>query len=462
MPNGIAEAPQDAPPAVKQTIAAGNAIVDTFYSQERRPGMLSQVQDSYDCSGSTDFVLYNSGFSDSPLVNPCTGRPPPAIRACWSRSGYRARGDGLTCTDLPVTRSSSWPGWRLTPAIRGWRTRPHRFGMTCSRATTIRAGLTAGRDGLSPVRSFPRSWPTVRTGMSDTHPGCDARTLAERDDRDHRAGGRCGATHHRSLTPPAPPDSTSVSVTARPTPPRPRLVVRRFAGAYGAYLDGGLPADRLIGLTDAARGEIGPPIEPRYRVGQIVVASVTVGALGATSELRLRAGRCLLAVSVQVGRSDGRDVVDGVQPPDLDSILQPPAEATAEPRSAAPERTARRFLAGYLPWTTGRARPRRSSARHAGWPNSSAARHPRRLERRICTRGSSRSEWCAAIVDGRPRSTSRDDVRTYNLQLTLVAPGPAGQSAPSHRAENGPVSPVANTGPPRGRGLMADWQKRFP
>jgi hypothetical protein len=64
--DGIAEAPANSPPAVKQAIAAGNAIIDTFYSQERRPGMLTQVQDSYDCSGSTDFVLWNAGLADPP------------------------------------------------------------------------------------------------------------------------------------------------------------------------------------------------------------------------------------------------------------------------------------------------------------------------------------------------------------------------------------------------------------
>jgi hypothetical protein len=64
--DGVAEAPANAPPAVKQAIAAGNAIIDTFYSQERRLGMLTQVQDSYDCSGSTDFVLWNAGLADPP------------------------------------------------------------------------------------------------------------------------------------------------------------------------------------------------------------------------------------------------------------------------------------------------------------------------------------------------------------------------------------------------------------
>jgi hypothetical protein len=64
--DGVADAPATSPPAVKQAIAAGNAIIDTFYSQERRPGMLTQVQDSYDCSGSTDFVLWNAGLAHPP------------------------------------------------------------------------------------------------------------------------------------------------------------------------------------------------------------------------------------------------------------------------------------------------------------------------------------------------------------------------------------------------------------
>ncbi|MFZ0088401.1 MAG: hypothetical protein WAL63_02765 [Solirubrobacteraceae bacterium] len=65
LPDGLATIPQDAPAAVQRAIAAGNRIVHTFYSQERRAGMLSQVQDSYDCSGSSDYVLYQAGLSDS-------------------------------------------------------------------------------------------------------------------------------------------------------------------------------------------------------------------------------------------------------------------------------------------------------------------------------------------------------------------------------------------------------------
>ena len=68
LPDGLAAVPQDAPAQVQAAIAAGNRIIDTSYSTERNPNMLTPVQDSYDCSGSTDFVLYNAGLN-SPQVD---------------------------------------------------------------------------------------------------------------------------------------------------------------------------------------------------------------------------------------------------------------------------------------------------------------------------------------------------------------------------------------------------------
>jgi hypothetical protein len=68
LPDGTAAIPTDAPPAVQAAIAAGNEIIHSFYSQERRPNMLAQAQDSYDCSGSVDWVLFNAGLS-SPQVD---------------------------------------------------------------------------------------------------------------------------------------------------------------------------------------------------------------------------------------------------------------------------------------------------------------------------------------------------------------------------------------------------------
>jgi hypothetical protein len=63
LPDGLAAIPQGAPAQVQAAIAAGNRIIDTSYSQERQPNMLTTVMSSYDCSGSTDFVLYNAGLN---------------------------------------------------------------------------------------------------------------------------------------------------------------------------------------------------------------------------------------------------------------------------------------------------------------------------------------------------------------------------------------------------------------
>lgn len=64
LPDGLATIRQDAPRVVQRAIAAGNRIIHTFYSQERRPGMLAHVEDSYDCSGASDYILYQAGLSD--------------------------------------------------------------------------------------------------------------------------------------------------------------------------------------------------------------------------------------------------------------------------------------------------------------------------------------------------------------------------------------------------------------
>ena len=66
VPDGLAAVPQDAPAQVQAAIAAGNRIIDTSYSTERQPNMLSTVMGSYDCSGSTDFVLYNADLTQPP------------------------------------------------------------------------------------------------------------------------------------------------------------------------------------------------------------------------------------------------------------------------------------------------------------------------------------------------------------------------------------------------------------
>ena len=93
LPDGTAAIPMGAPIQVQDAIAAGNRIIDTFYSQERRANMLTQVQDSYDCSGATDFVLYNAGLS-SPEVD--VGEGVAGASGQLENYGVRGRGQWIS------------------------------------------------------------------------------------------------------------------------------------------------------------------------------------------------------------------------------------------------------------------------------------------------------------------------------------------------------------------------------
>jgi cell wall-associated NlpC family hydrolase len=63
--DGTANAPANAPDAVKAAIAAGNEITNTPYMWGGGHG--SFESSGYDCSGSVSFVLHGGGFLDSPL-----------------------------------------------------------------------------------------------------------------------------------------------------------------------------------------------------------------------------------------------------------------------------------------------------------------------------------------------------------------------------------------------------------
>ena len=61
LPNGLAAAPADAPPAVKEIIAAGNQIVGKPYLYGGGHGLpLSEVAPAYDCSSSVEHLLYGA------------------------------------------------------------------------------------------------------------------------------------------------------------------------------------------------------------------------------------------------------------------------------------------------------------------------------------------------------------------------------------------------------------------
>jgi len=65
--NGMVQPPADAPEAVKEMIAAGNAIATLPYIYGG--GHASFQADGYDCSGSVSYVLAAAGLLSSPLVS---------------------------------------------------------------------------------------------------------------------------------------------------------------------------------------------------------------------------------------------------------------------------------------------------------------------------------------------------------------------------------------------------------
>jgi cell wall-associated NlpC family hydrolase len=61
LPGGLAAAPADAPPAVKEIIAAGNQIVGKPYVYGGAHGLpLSEIAPGYDCSSSVEHLLYGA------------------------------------------------------------------------------------------------------------------------------------------------------------------------------------------------------------------------------------------------------------------------------------------------------------------------------------------------------------------------------------------------------------------
>jgi hypothetical protein len=65
LPDGLAEAPADAPQAVKDMIAGANKISGTPYELVHYPTVIDNP--TYDCSSSTSFVLYSGGkFGKTP------------------------------------------------------------------------------------------------------------------------------------------------------------------------------------------------------------------------------------------------------------------------------------------------------------------------------------------------------------------------------------------------------------
>jgi hypothetical protein len=78
LPDGTAQAPADAPPAIQAAIAAGNAIHTFPYHWGG--GHRSFIDTGYDCSGSVSYVLHAAGLLASPM-------PSGPLAASWGVPG---------------------------------------------------------------------------------------------------------------------------------------------------------------------------------------------------------------------------------------------------------------------------------------------------------------------------------------------------------------------------------------
>lgn len=105
--DGIAYAPQDAPPAVQQAIWAGNQIVGLPY---RFGGghRLGFTDTGYDCSGTVSFALHGADLVKTPLDS-----------SDFMRWGLRGRGAWITVYTNPGHAYMTIAGIRLDTSSAG-------------------------------------------------------------------------------------------------------------------------------------------------------------------------------------------------------------------------------------------------------------------------------------------------------------------------------------------------------
>ncbi len=168
------------------------------------------------------------------------------------------------------------------------------------------------------------------------------------------------ATHprSRSRTSSAPATSTSAAHTTvthtTSAPPAPLQVLRTFAVAYGAYLDGRVPATTLPDASASARSQVGSPIPAARRSGTLALVAVAQIGGGPSYIVSLRDRAHTFGAQLTLTATARGWVVSAVSPPDLDTILGPPARPIPPPAGSGPaEQAAHAFLAGYLTWLYG-------------------------------------------------------------------------------------------------------------
>ncbi len=158
------------------------------------------------------------------------------------------------------------------------------------------------------------------------------------------------ATHPQSRS--HTTSSTAATTTMTHTSSRaPLRALQTFAGAYGAYLDGRVPPATLPDATAAARGEVGPPIPAPRRAGTLALVAISQIAGGPSYIVSLRDREHTFGAQLTLTATAAGWQVSAISPPDLDTILGPPASAIPPPAgSADAQHAARAFMNGYLAW----------------------------------------------------------------------------------------------------------------
>jgi hypothetical protein len=125
LPNGLAVAPAGAPPAIKQMIAAANAIARTPYIWGG--GHARLLDRGYDCSGSLSFAFIHAGLLDKPIANG------------WRLMGQPGRGKWLT------VHTNSGHVWMELAGLRYDTSALHIAGSRWTDQSRSLAGFTSRR-----------------------------------------------------------------------------------------------------------------------------------------------------------------------------------------------------------------------------------------------------------------------------------------------------------------------------
>jgi hypothetical protein len=124
-PDGTATAPENAPPVIKQMVAAANAIARTPYIWGGGHGSI--FARGYDCSGSLSFAFIQAGLLDKPMANG------------WRLMGQAGRGKWLT------VHTNSGHVWMELAGLRYDTSALHLNGSRWTNQMRSTAGFTSRR-----------------------------------------------------------------------------------------------------------------------------------------------------------------------------------------------------------------------------------------------------------------------------------------------------------------------------